>query len=76
MSEIQELYQDADYCRAEMLRCRNVMGTKPVTQEKYEAVTRALSFIYLYAPGSLSQSAHTQLTETNIRAEMLGLEVV
>lgn len=67
MSDIAALFQDRDYCLAEMRRIRQSLGTIKATDAAFESAESVLSFMWLYCPEDLRNLVEAQLKETGRR---------
>ena len=64
---IADLFADADYCRDEIVRIRESIGTTAATQATFDACSKTLAFMYLHCPENLQNIVLSQLTELNRR---------
>lgn len=72
---LEELFSDADYCRKEMARIRDKVGTKPPEGEDplkhFDPALSALALMLFNCPEEMKYLVRAQIEETSRRQTMV-----
>jgi hypothetical protein len=63
----EKLLSNKEYCLEQLREAREIFSNKNTTEEKYDAMEKALGMIYLYCPDEIKEIAYAYLHEATIR---------
>jgi len=64
---IKTLFQNDEYSKAELLRCRKVMGNKNTTEDQWYSMNQTVGFMFLYCSEELQPVVLAILNEITMR---------
>jgi len=68
-------YKDKEYCNKELLLARKVFGSTGTTRVQYDAMEKALGFLYLYCPDDMTTTVQAVLLEASYRRPHFELNI-
>jgi len=64
---IANLFADKNYCLEELMRLRDSISTRPLTNKVFDAAYKTLGFMILHCPKEIYSLVQSQLEETGKR---------
>jgi hypothetical protein len=64
---IQEVYEDINKCRQDIILARKIFGDKTTTEKQYDAMEKSLGMMFLYCPEEIKGIVQATLWEAQRR---------